>query len=207
MIRNKKIGTLWITIPTGLLVIVMIGYSIVRFFVTQSIITYRDSASIPMGLAVRSPFTTTAAIANVILGFLGTIGIIGMLIGIPVGIYFLAKKDADPLQVANDPMFQGLTPEQVSYINGWSWGAFFGAFVWPLGNKLYWWALGSLVPLWGIYVWIHLAISGRALAWEKSVKNFEHFKRRQKIIAIIIISILIVYFLLQVMVGLLSITE
>lgn len=102
-------------------------------------------------------------------------------------------SDTAILSFQKNSIYQGLTVEQITFIQKWSWGAFFSPIVWALGNKLYLWALGCLVPLFNIYVWIKLASGGRAMAWEEgNWKDFEQFKKRQKIMMVIIVLLFVV---------------
>lgn len=110
----------------------------------------------------------------------------------PFGIVFLVRRNlramSEVLESSRSKTeFSGLTDEQVVYIHEWSWGAFFGNFIWPAGEKLYGWMMGMfvgllfpIVPLVLAYV---LGKNGRSLAWKKGWSNFDEFKRRQKIMA------------------------
>lgn len=100
--------------------------------------------------------------------------------------------------VALDPTmahkYQNLTPEQIKFIRGGSLAGFFGALIWALGNKLWLWALLSLIPLVNIYVAFKLAFHGRRMAWEKAEwQSFEQFRGRQKLMAWIILALVVLY--------------
>lgn len=180
MTRNKKIGLLWLIGPTALLALTLSAFAISTFSATH--------------LATNPASISSAQVAlkaiNVFLSLLGLVAVIGILIGIPIGISFLNKKDMAELDIASLqklPIYAHLTPEQIYYIHSWSWGAFLGGTIWPLGNKLWLWTLLSLIPLVNLYSWIKLAMNGRQLSWEKgNWQNFDHFKKRQKLVAWVI---------------------
>jgi hypothetical protein len=181
MTKNKKIGVGLIITPLLLLVISMIGGRVLILIIDKF------GTSLPVG---------TFVMLRVALSILGIVGVISICITIPIGIYFLTKESEDPaIQLARlqaDERYKSLTPEQINFIHKWSWGAFFGGAIWPLGNKLFIWALLSLIPLVNIYVWIKLAIEGRRMAWEQSGwDDFDHFRYRQKVVAVIIVIIVL----------------
>jgi hypothetical protein len=144
MTKNKKIGLLLLLGPIALLFLIVFAYAIAQFSLTASM-----SATAPVdstGLAPASGSNTAATIINAILGLLGLLSVVGIFLGIPLGIYFLVKKE-DAVVLAenrNKPEYQNLTDEQLLYVKKWSWGAFFGVGIWTLGSKLYLWAL----PFW-----------------------------------------------------------
>jgi hypothetical protein len=121
------------------------------------------------------------------LGLGGVIAVLGFIVGIPLGIYFVTRKEDDRLAgLKAQPRFQSLSDVELLAVTRWSWGAFFGLPIWALGNRLWLWFLGSLVPFWNLYVWIKLSADGRRMAFERSVLTVAAFERRQKIIAWII---------------------
>jgi hypothetical protein len=63
-------------------------------------------------------------------------------------------------------------------LHQWSWGAFVLAPVWGVFNRTYI-GLLALVPILGFYVAIYLGIYGRELAWNRSEKQADDFRRRQ----------------------------
>jgi hypothetical protein len=82
----------------------------------------------------------------VIFGLLGLLAVLGIIVGIPLGIIFLAKKEPSEVVVnLTDPKYAGLSQEQLAYLSRWSWGAFFGSMIWALGNKLFLFAIPGLV--------------------------------------------------------------
>jgi len=186
MTRNKKIGLILIILPFFLIIGSLAGYTVAGFVIQQKITASQsDPVSAGSGVPVYS-------ILRVVLGFAGLLGVLGLFICIPAGIYFLNKKNDEESakelsELQTNEKYLNLTPDQINYIRKWSWGAFFGQLFWPLGNKLYFWSLAVFIPFFNIYAWFKLSISGRKMAWEKGGwKNFEQFKKRQKIMALII---------------------
>lgn len=109
-------------------------------------------------------------------------------------------------ELKKEMLYCGLSSEQITYISGWSWGAFFGGVIWAIGNKLYLWAFGYLVPFLNIFIWFNLSKNGRKMSWSKSKrKNFEQFKKRQIFLNWIILIIMILYFILSILPTLLII--
>ena len=201
MTKSKKIGVALLIGSIALLPIVLSGYAITSFVLQQSAVA--DSGA-QTGLAASDLRSTTAQIIRVVFGLLGIVGVLVFLVGLPLAIYFLVRKDVSDAELIaslqQNEKYKSLTPEQISYITRWSWGAFFNGFVWALGNKLYGWALLTFIPFYNIYVWIKLSASGRQMAWEKGWKDFGEFKQRQITMAWIILGLFVAYILLNVFV-------
>ncbi|MFA6426932.1 MAG: hypothetical protein WCW16_00590 [Candidatus Magasanikbacteria bacterium] len=213
--KNKTKGILFIIIPILGLVFILSAHAVTQFILQKTEPERQyvsndtgqlngvgnsiqlDIASSAVQLGQYSTTATIARIVNMVLGLLGIIAVVGILIGIPIGIYLITRKEF-PLtperisELQKQEKYKMLTPEQIRYIHQWSWGAFFGRWIWSLGNKLYMWTLGFLVPFFNLYVWIKLSIDGRKMAWEqKEWDSFEQFKKRQTIIVWILISLII----------------
>ncbi len=192
MTLAKKKGVILLIAPITVLIVVLVSYGVANYFLSRSIALPPEGT---IGLAQASLNTAVFQMTKVTLGLLGTAAVASMFICWPLGIYFLAKKehgDQEVIKLQTQDQYQNLTTEQIAFIQKWSWGAFFSPFVWTLGNKLYLWAVGTLVPLFGIYAWIKLASSGREMAWvQKGWTGFEQFKKRQKIMMLIIIVVTI----------------
>lgn len=149
------------------------------------------------GVRIGGESLVALRIIRLVAGLSGILAFLAIFGGLPAGIYFLVKKPAaNNTSATPGPSYPGLSAEQTAYLGKWSWGAFFGGVVWALGNKLYLWALGYFVPFYGLYVWINLAANGRRLAYQKGWANFDQFKKRQKIMAIIvaILAVISIYF-------------
>ena len=175
--KKRAIGIALIVFPWILLPSVMAGYAILMFALAQS--------------GAGGSLQSLAAIVNLFLGLFGVVAVAGILIGMPVGLYLLSRKDAEQLAALRaHPRFKDLGDADFRYVTGWSWGAFFCPLIWPLGNKLWLWALGSVVPLWNVFAWIKLCADGRQMAWERSAESIAEFRRRQKIVAWVIVAFL-----------------
>ena len=181
--RQKKIGIILIILPPFLLVGAIIGYTVTHAILQGFLLSNPNLES-------RTVYFT---LLQFVLGLAGLFGIVGLFTSIPAGIYLLSKKTKEDEKkeissLQNDERYQNLSVEQINFIRRWSWGAFFGQLVWPLGNKLFLWSLVTFIPFFNIYAWIKLSLHGRKMAWEKGGwKNFEQFKKRQKIMTWIII--------------------
>lgn len=146
MSKNKKLGLLFLISPICLLIFILVAYAIVNFVGSSMMMGggegVIDTGSI--GLAEASTVSNAIRIINAVLGLFGVIAVLCLLVGVPLGIYFLAKKEgSEALQKLRlkKPEFASLPDDQLLYICNLSWGAFFGAGIWALGNKLYLWAL------------------------------------------------------------------
>ncbi len=184
--KKRTIGIGLIVLPWILLPSVLVVYAIFSFMLTRA--------------GVGDGIVGFATVVNLCLGILGTVAIAGMLIGIPIGLYLVSRKDAERLAALRaNPRFKDLSDEDFKFVTGWSWGAFFGSVIWALGNKLWLWSLGTLVPLWNVYVWIKLAADGRQLAWERLDDTPVAFKKRQGFVAWVIVVFLVLAIVSSVM--------
>lgn len=131
-------------------------------------------------------------IVMIFFSFLGLVTLVSLAIGIPLGIPFFVRRDADnfaqDLAYARvNPIYKGLTDQQIVYILDWSWAAFFGSFLWPIGEKLYLWAVLSLLsnvfPLAPFVIACMMGREGRKMAWEKGWPSFQDFRQRQSVMA------------------------
>ncbi|MEK7105721.1 MAG: hypothetical protein AAB865_03495 [Patescibacteria group bacterium] len=180
MSTRKTIGALLTFVPIPLLAVVLSGYAL-SLFVVRGIIDAGADPSLPFGGAI-----------NAFMGVMGVLAIIFILC-IPLGIFLLVKKDPKEIEVLKQqPAYAHLTDEQLHLVTGASLGAFLNPFVWAMGNHLYWWAAGMLVPFWNLYVWVRLVVEGRRMSFEKGWSNFEFFKKSQKTILQVIVILIVV---------------
>lgn len=82
--QRKTKGILLIVLPIPTLFVVMASYAIASF-VISSIDRAADSSS--------STVLVIGQIINLLLGLVGIAAVVGVLVGIPVGIYLLATED------------------------------------------------------------------------------------------------------------------
>ncbi len=202
MTRHKKIGLGLLLAPIILLIIAFVGNAVARSYMSSTMVTPTLDNDGYVGLAQPTSATSAAMVVKVIFSLVGMLGVIGLIICVPLSIYYLTRKELSGqnlVELQTNTFYQGLTPEQIQYIESWSWSAFFVPFVWALGNKLYLWALGTFVPIFNIYVWIMLASKGRKMAWAKGGwGSFDFFKKRQKIMMWVIIGLSIVYLVFSI---------
>jgi len=175
--RKRVIGTILLVFPWILLPAVLAGYAISSFILSRSLVSGGE-----MPLIGR--------IINLALQTGGIIGVLGFLIGIPAGIYFVTRRDDDWIaRLRKQPRFQALDDEEIHRVARWSWSAFFCPPVWAIGNRLWLWALGSFVPFWNAYVWLKLSADGRSVAWERSRATVAQFERRQRTIGWVVVAL------------------
>lgn len=203
MTKNKKKGLLWLLGPFALLFATLSVYAVSTFALQQLGIKAGTAGSIdPISVNSLSGNSqvsdqnisgTVGKLVRLVLGLIGVIAVVGMTIGIPLGIYYLTRHDQkiNILELQKNTVYSNLSPEQIYYIQDYSWSAFFGVFIWSLANKMWLWSFLALVPFVNIYTSFKLAAQGRAFAWEKGGwKNFDQFKKRQKIVSGIIWTII-----------------
>ena len=149
MTKNKVIGLFLVIGPICMLIFILIAYAIATF-ISSAIITANEvNVNAAPGLAGEALPNTVMNVINVALGLLGVIAVLGIIVGVPLGIYFLAKKEGPEVmaRLKARPEFANLPDDQLLYIRKVSWGAFFGCGIWALGNKLYLWALPYIILL------------------------------------------------------------
>lgn len=165
--KNKKIGLFLLIGPiVGLIALIIIN-GIVSFFVGST-------GADPESLSI------TVNIVRVILAFLGLICVIGILVGIPVGIIYLNKKE-----IAKDIKYDersgkkeaSIVPEE---IKGWNWGAAGLTWIWGLYHGV-WISLLIFIPLVNLVMWVILGIKGNEWAWKaRPWESKEKFITSQK---------------------------
>jgi len=199
---NKKKGILTILLPIVLLFLFLILNTTLTYVQLQltpepqrAELNFLDT-TYPLWLRIAQMTTTGIAFASIAL----------LLVGIPLGIYLLTRKEAnnDSPYLAklkkSHPKYKNLTDAEIAYVQGWSWPAFLSPTVWALASKMYLWAFLSLIPFVNLYVWIKLSVDGRAMTWEqKEWQNFTQFRARQKIVIWIILVIIVMGVLLEML--------
>lgn len=99
----------------------------------------------------------------------------------------MKPKTNELANLRHSPKYAALNDEEFRFITKFNLSAFFNPFVWALGNKLYIWALFTLIPLFGIYAWLKLVIDGRRMAWEEGWTSVAQFKKRQFVMAFVVL--------------------
>lgn len=190
---RKTVGVLCLL----LLPIILVLYTVSRIIFSS--LGETEVIDAGTGLAEASLSSTLSAIINVILSLFG---LLALIVGIPLGIILLAKKDTDMAVLSQKEAYKGLSPDQLTFVDRWSWGAFLGGPIWAVGNKLYVWAVLGLLPIVNVYAMFKLGSQGRKMAWEEGGwQGFEQFKHRQQIMAWIILAFFIFSILAQFLGG------
>lgn len=174
--KNKKIGTLLLSIP------ILTIYFLVIIF----------------GIFIYPEYNQSIFEA-IILYFIGSLGIVslfGLIIGTPYGIKNLQKKELVLNKNYDDRSGNGKTSIIPKEIKKWNWGAAGMLWIWGI-NHLVWISLISLIPIVNIIMILILGIKGNKLAWKKqkweSVEKFLAYQKKWKTIGIVflIINILV----------------
>jgi len=200
-LKKVRKAYLWLFLaPLIVLVLTFIGYAILAFY-TASTGNHNVAAILSVVLAI---IAVVAVSLTVIFGIFALAG------------YFSLKNGVLKLLQKED--YSNLSIEQLIYLCKSSVAAFFVTFVFTLGNRLYYWAiipviscvLGfivaffpnpilsafvSLVGLGSFVIAVIMAGFGRRRAWEKyAPKDFDKFKKKQKIIGIVALIVFIIFF-------------
>jgi hypothetical protein len=183
--RNKKIGLAWLIAPFISLVIILSVYGVTNF-VINSLVTASDvtAAADASGLISKvDPRVTTARVIRTAMSLLGIISVIGIMVGIPLGIIYLNKREEYPgMKIDNR---SGLGPISIipPEIGEWNWGAAGLSLIWGLSHRV-WISLLVFVPIVNIFFWIYLGINGNELAWRadkwESVESFKQTQNKWK---------------------------
>lgn len=130
------------------------------------------------------------------LGVLGIVSIIAIPIGFILGLAIIKKGEI----ALSGPKYAQLSPEQVKEIQRFSWTGLLFTTVFTLGNRMWLWAFGSIIPIFSVYVMFRMGLSGRQMAWEreKGWQSFEQYSYRQKLLMTIGIILTIISFTLQI---------
>lgn len=171
--RNKIIGALWLAGPTILLVLILASYAITSFVIGTL-------ASDPSGGSDSA--VMTGQIISMILGLLGIVALLGIIIGIPLGIYYLTRTEemkGEQYDHQSGPKGEEI-PEE---IKGWNWGAAGLTWIWGISNGV-WISLLVFIPIVNIFMIVILGLKGNEWAWRarqwKSVKHFKDTQRKWK---------------------------
>lgn len=197
--KQRRIGIFFIVGPFLGLIGILIAYAVVSFVVTSVASTtdvgsryevgvdgYSDAENVDLAIIIGN-------LINVVLGFLGVLFLIGIITGIPLGIYFLSKSRAGDINATD----QKLTEAEIkSKIRRWSWGAFFLNWIWGVSHGV-WISLLALIPIVNFGVMIYLGLRGNELAWKNgswsSIEAFHKSQRRWAIAGWILFSLSLLF--------------
>lgn len=182
--KNKKLG-LWLLIgPFVSLIILIFISSLVSYFVFPS-------------SAVEGQISAVRVAFNLMTGLLGFICLMALIIGIPLGIVLLIKKELDPSSLFDERSGKGDQSDVPEQIKGWSWGAAGLGFIWGAYHNV-WISLLAFIPLVNWFWWIVMGVNGNEWAWRKnrweSVEQFHATQAKWAVwgIAIFVLRILII---------------
>lgn len=173
--RNRKIGLSLIIGPFLGVIFALIGVVIIK--AVQGLFFSDTSGNLPSG----SIGNIVANLINWILILIGVVSVIGFIIGIPVGIIYLCKRDL--VDGVNYDERSGDKENSIvpTEIKGWNWGAAGLTWVWGISQGV-WISLLAFIPIVNIFMWIFLGIKGNELAWKsqkwESVDAFISYQKK-----------------------------
>lgn len=165
--RNKKIGLWLILAPIIGNAIVMLLWAIISFLATRSDAGLASAGASAISLGNSGTRTIVMSSISVFLGLIGVVCSLGMVVGIPLGIVFLCKKEMGSNTPHDDRSGKGDASVVPDEIQGWNWGAFGLSVIWGMYHSV-WIAFLCLIPVVNIVVGIYLGIKGNELAWRKN---------------------------------------
>jgi hypothetical protein len=176
--RNEKIGLLWLITPIATLFAVLFVYAIISFV---------DSALVSADTGYENN-NVVVSIIKVVLSLFGVAAIVGIIIGVPLGIIYLNKRDNFSGMKFDARSGKGKMSEIPIEISGWSWGAAGLTWIWGASHRV-WISFLVFIPFVNFFFWIYLGIKGNELAWRadkwESVGKFLETERKWKLWGII----------------------
>lgn len=177
--KHKKIGLFFLIGPFIGLVVVLFMYAIYSF--------------VFLNLEPGAP-SIAVNITKLILGVLGLIFAMGILIGIPLGILYLNKKelvDGSKYDGRSGNKELSVIPEE---IKAWNWGAAGLTWIWGVYHSV-WISLLFFIPLVNIVMIIILGMKGNEWAWKaqkwESVEKFLASQRKWRPWGIAFVALMI----------------
>lgn len=170
--RNKIIGLCWL-IPLAMLPFILAVYKVASFVGAQTATAQMS------GLAPTNSVAAWLSILRVVLGFAGIVAVVGIIVGIPVGIIYLAKHVFVPGTKFDERSGKGEASVVPEEIKGWNWGAVGLNWIWGVSHGV-WISLICLIPLVGFIFQFVLGADGNEWAWKNEKwESVEAFKRSQ----------------------------
>ena len=189
---NKVKGILWLTLPLASIILIGIIWTIASYI-----------------LAINNLDETSSIgnLMNIALGFLGVIGVIAVIVGIPLGLIYLNKKESIQNSRYDARSGKGDASVVPKEIKKWHWGAFTLSLIWGLWNNV-WISLLLLVPLLNLVILVMLGIKGNEWAWRKkrweSIEQFQRVQHKWSMWGIGILVFKITVIILPILIALLS---
>jgi len=176
---NRILGVLSLVIPPITLALTLSAYAIASFVAKQMVTSTDDQAA----LSQASATTTTFQIINVALSLIGVVAVVGIIVGIPLGIIFLSKRNEMPGMKYDSRSGKGSASEIPKEIAGWNWGAAGLTWIWGASHRV-WISFIMFIPLVNLVFWIYLGSKGNELAWRadnwESIEKFLEVQRKWK---------------------------
>lgn len=107
---------------------------------------------------------------RIVLGCVSVLGMLGIIAGIPLGIWYLSKDEDIPGVVYDERSGHGTASVVPPELRRWSWGAAGLTWIWGARHRV-WIALVALVPGISIFIMILLGLRGNEYAWR--AKKYE----------------------------------
>jgi hypothetical protein len=194
--KYQRAGIWMLVSPIVILILTLVSYSI-SAFVFSSLASAREispggtvprfniediqtrSDSPPLGEAdIRH---LAGSIVNAVFGLIGILALMGIVIGIPLGLVFLFKKELAPGIPYDERSGKGSASSFPEELRGWNWGAAGLSMIWGTYYSV-WMFLIGWIPLVGFVWWIVMGLKGNEWAWRKykwiSVEQFKHVQRK-----------------------------
>ncbi|MBP9748711.1 hypothetical protein KBD18_00750 [Patescibacteria group bacterium] len=166
MSRNKKIGLFFLIAPFVSMVTTLVLFAVIS-------VASRNALGGQTASVVLS-------VTNVLLGFIGIVSLVALVVGIPLGIIFLRKKEWVEGTVYDTRSGKGKDSIIPPEIKAWNWGAFGIPFIWSAWHGV-WLGLLAVLPFVGFILSIILGILGNEWAWRKNRwVSVEAFQQSQK---------------------------
>ncbi|MEK7679317.1 MAG: hypothetical protein AAB356_03905, partial [Deltaproteobacteria bacterium] len=153
--RNKKVGLFWLITPIATLAAILFVYATVSFVINQLA---------GVGTETESNYIVVFQIINVLLSLLGIVAVVGVIIGIPLGIVYLNKRDNFSGMKFDARSGKSKMSEIPKEIEGWNWGAAGLTWIWGASHRV-WISFLVFIPIVNFVVLIYLGLKGSELAW------------------------------------------
>ncbi len=89
---NKRKGIFWLVRPFALLIAVLIIHAVIPFIINTHTTPSVSDTELVTGLAQAPAGLFTLQIINVVFGLAGLFAVVGIMIGVPLGIMYLARS-------------------------------------------------------------------------------------------------------------------
>ncbi len=167
MSRNKKIGLIFLIAPLVSIVTTVLLFAVISVASRSALGGQGESAVL--------------SITNVLLGLIGILSVAALVVGIPLGIIFLRKKEWVEGTIYDTRSGKGKDSVIPPEIKAWNWGAFGIPFIWSAWHGV-WIGFLAFLPFVGFIMSIVLGLLGNEWAWRKnrwiSVEEFQKSQRK-----------------------------